>query len=372
MATAEMVDWELADATAARLVRPGPVVTAGEAAAAVAELRRDAEIAQRHVGEFAELDASAGGSPALIVDRHRWVSANLTSFRMLSEPLADRIAERMAERGVRTTRVPGANPLGMIGPRVTALELGSLLAYLSHRVLGQYEIFAPLPDGGHGRLLLVAPNIVRIERELRLDPHDFRLWVCLHEETHRTQFTAVPWLREYLVDEIRAFMKETPTDMSEVADRLRAAATAALAGPRRRGEAPLGTSLIELVQTPGQRKRLDRLVAVMSLLEGHADYVMDGVGPRVVPSVSAIRREFDRRRQQGAGRLDAALRRVLGLDAKLRQYRDGERFVRYVVQRCGMAGFNQIWSGPDTLPARSEIHDPAAWLQRVMGDSVPE
>jgi coenzyme F420 biosynthesis associated uncharacterized protein len=249
-----------------------------------------------------------------------------------------------------------------------------LLSFLSSRVLGQYETFAPvsrdLPGGanGGGRLLLVAPNIVHVERELDVAPHDFRLWVCLHEETHRTQFTAVPWLRDHLEGEIQSFLQETDVDPMTVLERIRQAAQS-LAGGRPESEAgdagDGGRSLVELVQTPVQREILARLTAVMSLLEGHADYVMDGVGPAVVPSVAEIREKFQQRRARGASRLDQALRKLLGLDAKLRQYRDGERFVRTVVDEVGMDGFNRVWTSPNTLPTKAEIAKPADWIARV-------
>jgi coenzyme F420 biosynthesis associated uncharacterized protein len=260
-----------------------------------------------------------------------------------------------------------------------------LLSFLSSRVLGQYETFAPpspsLPTApapvAGGRLLLVAPNIVHVERELDVQPHDFRLWVCLHEETHRTQFTAVPWLRDHLESEIQAFLAEADVEPATLVERLRQAAQAV--SPRgqdgsrdggREGsgegeEAEGPRSLVELVQTPRQREILDRLMAVMSLLEGHADYVMDGVGPAVVPTVVEIREKFTRRRQTGAGRLDRALRRLLGMDAKLRQYREGERFVRTVVDESGMAGFNKVWTSPNTLPSKAEIRRPEQWAARV-------
>jgi coenzyme F420 biosynthesis associated uncharacterized protein len=238
-------------------------------------------------------------------------------------------------------------------------------------VLGQYETFAPasreLPAGAKGgRLLLVAPNIVHVERELDVEPHDFRLWVCLHEETHRTQFTAVPWLRDHLEGEIQSFLGETEVDPMTVLERIREAAQS-LAGGRPEGEEDddSGRSLVEIVQTPAQREILGRLTAVMSLLEGHADFVMDGVGPDVVPSVAEIREKFQQRRAKGASRLDSALRKLLGLDAKLRQYRDGERFVRAVVDQVGMDGFNRVWTSPNTLPTKTEIAKPADWVARV-------
>lgn len=360
-----MVDWNLAVATATRLVRPGPEVTRDEARAVVAELRRHAKAAEEHVRSYVRMlpeDAPVADTPVLVVDRAGWVKANVAGFRQLLGPLLDKMQER---RGGS----PGA-VLGAVGGKVTGVELGMLLSFLSSRVLGQYETFAPasreLPgSAGGGRLLLVAPNIVHVERELEVDPHDFRLWVCLHEETHRTQFTAVPWLRDHLEGEIQSFLGATEMDPMNVLERLREAAQAFSGGRPEGEEDGSGRSLVELVQTPEQREVLGRLTAVMSLLEGHADYVMDGVGPAVVPSVAEIREKFQKRRASGAGRLDAALRKLLGLDAKLRQYRDGERFVRAVVGQVGMEGFNRVWTSPNTLPTKAEIARPADWVQRV-------
>ncbi|MEU2393338.1 zinc-dependent metalloprotease [Streptomyces sp. NPDC007369] len=364
---AEMVDWNLAVATAVRLVRPGPEVSRDEARAVVAELRRHARTSERHVRTFTRMvpdGADVPDTPVLVVDRPGWVRANVAGFRELLGPLLGKMQDRRAG-------TPGGAVLGAVGGKVTGVELGMLLSFLASRVLGQYETFAPvgrdLPGvrAGGGRLLLVAPNIVHVERELEVHPHDFRLWVCLHEETHRTQFTAVPWLRDHLQGEIQTFLGATEMEPAAILERLREAAQS-FAGARpdaERGDE--GRSLVELVQTPEQREVLGRLTAVMSLLEGHADFVMDGVGPEVVPSVGEIREKFQQRRATGAGRLDAALRKLLGLDAKLRQYRDGERFVRAVVEQVGMDGFNRVWTSPNTLPTKAEIARPADWVARV-------
>ncbi|WP_431959299.1 zinc-dependent metalloprotease [Actinacidiphila sp. bgisy160] len=380
---AEMVDWNLAVATATRFVRPGPDVSRDEARAVVAELRRHAKESEAHVRAFTRMfgdreDPAETGTPVLIVDRPGWIKANVAGFREVLKPLLDKMQARKPGG-------PGGAVLGTVGGKVTGVEVGMLLSFLASRVLGQYETFAPAsrdmpagpaaPGPGEprtGRLLLVAPNIVHVERELDVDPHDFRLWVCLHEETHRTQFTAVPWLRDHIEQEIQAFLGETEIDPSALIERLREAFQSFSTGSRPDVEEASvdadgdeGRSLIDLVQTPNQREILGRLTAVMSLLEGHADYVMDGVGPDVVPSVAEIREKFQRRRQSGAGRLDMALRKLLGLDAKLRQYRDGERFVRTVVDEAGMEGFNRIWTSPNTLPTKQEIAKPADWVARV-------
>ncbi len=363
-----MVDWNLAVATATRLVRPGPDISREEARAVVAELRRHAKASEEHVRLFTRMipeGTEPEDTPVLVVDRPGWIKANVAGFRELLQPL-------LAKMESRRSGGPGGAVLGAVGGKVTGVELGMLLSFLASRVLGQYETFAPatreLPASanGGGRLLLVAPNIVHVERELDVDPHDFRLWVALHEETHRTQFTGVPWLRDHLQGEIQTFLDETDVDPTTFLERLREAAQS-LAGGRPEGEQGESDSrsLVDIVQTPAQREVLGRLTAVMSLLEGHADYVMDGVGPDVVGSVSEIREKFQQRRAQGAGRLDQALRKLLGLDAKLRQYKDGEKFVRSVVDEVGMDGFNRVWTSPNTLPTKAEIAKPADWVARV-------
>ena len=367
-----MVDWNLAVATATRFVRPGPDVSREEARAVVAELRRHAKASELHVRGFTRMIPDGHepkDTPVLVVDRAGWIQANVAGFRELLKPLLDKMQERRSGSA-------GGAMLGVVGGKVTGVELGMLLSFLASRVLGQYETFAPAsrelpagdpsdPGSGGGRLLLVAPNIVHVERELEVDPHDFRLWVCLHEETHRTQFTGVPWLRDHLEGEIQSFLGETEVDPMTVLERFREAAQS-LSGARPEGEEDeSGRSIVELVQTPAQREILSRLTAVMSLLEGHADFVMDGVGPDVVPSVAEIREKFQQRRARGASRLDQALRKLLGLDAKLRQYRDGERFVRSVVEEVGMDGFNRVWTSPNTLPTKAEIAKPADWVARV-------
>ncbi|MEV7893254.1 zinc-dependent metalloprotease [Streptomyces cyaneofuscatus] len=366
---AEMVDWNLAVATATRLVRPGPEISREEARAVVAELRRQAKASEEHVRAFTRMipeGTEPEDTPVLVVDRAGWIRANVAGFRELLRPL-------LAKMEARRSGGPGGAVLGAVGGKVTGVELGMLLSFLASRILGQYETFAPatreLPgsaDGG-GRLLLVAPNIVHVERELDVDPHDFRLWVALHEETHRTQFTGVPWLRDHLQGEIQSFLDETDVDPMTFLERLREAAQSLSGAGRPEGERgdDSGRSLVDVVQTPAQREVLGRLTAVMSLLEGHADFVMDGVGPEVVGSVAEIREKFQKRRAQGAGRLDQALRKLLGLDAKLRQYKDGEKFVRSVVEEVGMDGFNRVWTSPNTLPTKAEIAKPAEWVARV-------
>lgn len=351
-----LVDWDLAVATAARLVRPGPQVSREQAREVVDQLRTFAGASTGHVVAVTGLQVPPGGG-VLVVDRVGWAKANVRSFRTM---LAPPVAAAQARRG----RTPGP-VVAAFGRRVTGVEVGSLLAFLASRVLGQYDAFgepdAAAPDAG--RLMLVAPNILHVGQEMGVDPGDFRLWVCLHEETHRVQFAANPWLAPHVLASTRSLVEDLLGEPGAVADRL-ASAVRQLPDLLRGEGTP--TSLIELVQTPEQRRRLAGLTAVMSLLEGHADVVMDDVGPRVVPSVEEIRTRFTRRRS-GRGAVDQLLRRLLGLDAKMRQYADGATFVRGVVAKVGMDGFNAVWTSADTLPEPAEIADPGAWVRRVHG-----
>jgi coenzyme F420 biosynthesis associated uncharacterized protein len=351
MTAAEMIDWDLAISVGSRLAGSGPEVSRDEAEAVVAELRDGAQRSTGLVRDFTGLVAAdhetGATAPLLVVDRPGWIRANAESFDVLLTPFVDKVTDKKGQ------------PSGIgkaVGSRVTGAEIGAVLGFLGSKVLGQFD---PFHDPS-GRLLLVAPNIVHVEREMQADPHDFRLWVCLHEETHRVQFTAVPWMRDHLAGQVDR-LSETVEPAKLLDDGLKRLSEVIKGGQNgaQRG------SLIELLGTPEQRAIMDELTGVMSLLEGHADVVMDGVGPGVIPTVAEIRKKFTRRRQ-GVGVLDKLLRRALGLDAKMAQYRDGAVFVRHVVDKVGMEEFNAVWSGPESLPSKAEISDPDAWVARVL------
>jgi coenzyme F420 biosynthesis associated uncharacterized protein len=348
-AMAQFVDWDLAAATAAALGKSGPTVSYEEAAEAVGDLRGLADEAVAHVSAFTGLRPQATAPPVRVVDRRDWASTNIDGLRQVINPLAERLSGGKTPGPVATA----------IGSRFTGVQAGTVLAYLSGKVLGQYEVFSADP----GQLLLVAPNIVEAERKLSAVPRDFRLWVCLHEVTHRVQFTAVPWMRGHFLGEVGAFVDASQLDQDQMFERVRRGVTAladAVRDPNSR------MSVLDLVQTPGQRAVLDRLTALMTVLEGHAEFVMDGVGPAVVPSVDDIRSKFNRRRET-ANPLERVLRKLLGVEVKLRQYAEGRKFVHAVVERVGMEGFNKIWQSPLTMPRLAELSDPDAWVNRVHG-----
>ena len=341
-ALAGAVDWELAARTGVVLVRPGPQVSRWSAEGVVDEL---AAAAVRAEGPVREVTGLSDGRPvpeARIVDRGGWIRAAADSMSNLTGD---------ADSGQ-----------GFLGGRPAGLQAGAMLAFLSSAILGQYDPFT----GDHGTLLLVAPNIVAVERALGVSPTDFRQWVCLHEVTHRVQFSSAPWIADYMRETVAILGAVDEDSITDLIARLTTAVRSRGSGrpvaPEDRGV--LG--LLRATQAPPQRDALDRLLMLGTLLEGHADHVMDAVGPAVVPSVEAIRSAFDRRRATRSNPMQRLIRSLLGIDAKMAQYVRGKAFVDAVVADVGMAAFNTIWTGPDTLPRTTEIDDPRAWIDQVL------
>lgn len=353
------VDWQSAAAVAGRLSRPGPTASRQELVDLVAGLRDAADRAVGHAARITELRRADGTDPAErpvsvvhVVDRPSWARANT----QLLEALTAGVPVPLPAAGSAAVRYAGA------------AQIGGVLALLSGRVLGQFDPFTVTP-GRPGRLLVVAPNVLQVERALEVDPDDFRLWVALHEQTHALQFAAAPWLADHLRERARVLLHDLGSEQGGTwrpatpeLGRIVSTVVKALRDPEG------STGMLDLL-TVEQRRVFEEVGAVMALLEGHADVAMDAVGPSVVPSVRDIRSRFEARRDANAraGGADRVLRRLLGLDAKLVQYRDGAAFVKAVRRAVKTEGLNAVWADPSHLPTPREIADPRAWVRRVHG-----
>jgi coenzyme F420 biosynthesis associated uncharacterized protein len=356
------VDWDVAARIAGQLASPGPTAGRDELVDLVSSLRAAAEVAAAHAARITELVPADGADPASgavslvqVVDRAGWALANVRTMAVLTEKLE------------RPRTPPAVRFAG-------GAQVGGVLALLAGKVLGQYDPFTADARAPHGRLLLVAPNVLQVERSLGVVPADFRLWIALHEQTHALQFAAAPWLAGHLHERASALVGDLgglvpgaghrEHDGPSVADVVRIASRIVTAPD----DGPQTPGILDLL-TPEQRARIDEVSAVMSLLEGHADVAMDAVGPSVVPSVAHIRARFEARRDAAAGSrgFERVLRRMLGLDAKLAQYREGAAFVREVRTAVGVSGLNVVWTAPEHLPTAREIADPRAWVRRVHG-----
>lgn len=339
------VDWDFAATVGSKLVRPAPPVTEYTRRQAVDQLATSAREAEGPVRDVTGLNEGAAVTEARIVDRAEWVRAATESMRVM------------------TGGGQGEPSGGLITRRVTGAQTGAVLAFVSSGILGQYDPFAV----NGGELLLVYPNVIAVERQLRVSPTDFRLWVCLHEVTHRVQFRANPWLADHMSAALAVVTDDKGQELTQVVGRLgelvrSKRANDAQAQPHSEGV----VGFLRAIQSEPQREALDQLLVLGTLLEGHADHVMDAVGPKVVPSVAVIRRRFNERRQRKQPPLQRILRAVMGVDAKMAQYTRGKAFVDHVVGEVGMAAFNTIWTSPETLPLPAEVDDPRRWIARVL------
>lgn len=288
-----------------------------------------------------------GDPTTLIISRVEWVERNVAVFAHLVEPARVQMERRLA--------AAGKNP--ELASNLINSEMSFVLAFLSRRVLGQYELVLPSGEPGD-TVAFVGANILQMERRHHFRPSEFRFWVALHELTHRAQFQGVDWLRDYFGSLVAALVDASRPEPG------RWQRVLAEAGERRSAGQPVldQRGLFGLFATPEQNQVVDQVQALMSLLEGHGHYVMDRVGARQLRSQGRMSRVLKARRLD---RRSAALFRLTGLEMKMEQYLKGERFVAAIERRAGWEAVRRAFDSPESLPALDEIADPERWLQRV-------
>lgn len=342
------VDWAFAENVAHRVSGHDLLSTSYHRASLDADFReataRSCDLVAAFTGLTPRIDTALGR----VVDRQEWVTLNLRSFRRILSPVTARLGPRMA-----------ASPIAGVGRRVAGAEAGVLLGFFGRRVLGQYDLLGEGTDGSEGAVYYVGPNVLGLEKRFGFRPEAFRMWIALHEVTHLVQFTGVPWMREYflgLVDESLQMLDPDPKRfaraLGHIIEELRA------------GRNPLeGGGLVTLFASEEQRELLTRIQALMSLLEGHGNYVMDRLGEEHVEGKDHMARVLKERRiARGPGR---QVQKALGIEMKMRQYATGEKFFDLVEREAGRDALAHLWSGADALPTLEEIHEPRRWLDRT-------
>jgi coenzyme F420 biosynthesis associated uncharacterized protein len=335
-----MIDWKLAERLGGFVAQepPGGTALAGDLDAFTHE-------AIERVTAYTELTPAREIPPPEAIGRREWLRTNLGSMQTIMRPIE--------------AKLPEAGPMKAIGGTLTGAEIGGLVGYLSQRVLGQYELVL-IDAASPERLLFVAPNLREAARKLDVDEADLVAWVAFHEVTHAVQFTSVPWLREHLAGLLgrlletvdvkvdpTALVKLSVDDLRELVDRVR------------------DGGLITLMAGPERMAILDEMQAVMAVVEGHAEHVMDIVGAEALDSLDELREALNRRREEKPPAL-RLLEKLMGLELKMRQYQLGKSFVDAVVEQRGIEGFNRVWEGPENLPSLHEIELPEAWISRVL------
>ncbi len=348
-----MVDWALAErvAAGALILKPAPAsYRSRDLQAQFDELTARAETL---VSAATGLHSAHGAARAKVTDRPGWAAANVRSMQRLVGPALSELARR------RGAKLGGASLV--VGRTVAGTQLGLLLAYMATRVLGQYDLLIDdeAPED-QDLVSYVGPNIVAVEEQYGFAPSQFRLWLALHEVTHRLQFTAVPWLRDHFVGQVSELLGPLSGDPAGFAEVLRRVTAEVRSGRNPTRDA----GVIGMFVTPEQRLALSRISGMMSLLEGHGDVTMNRAGAAEVPGAAHFAQVLHERRTQARG-LTRMVSKLLGLEAKMRQYAEGERFVESVEAAGGPVLLARVWEGPEWLPTLEEIHDPAAWVARA-------
>lgn len=350
------VDWGFAEKVAIRAAGREPFAESYHVDSLQPDFDRLTAMAEELVTAETGLRSLAGPARARVTDRAGWIRANLSSFQRLLRPLLEKFDDRMST--------------GMAAPITTRLagaELGMVLGWMSGRVLGQYDLLVIEEEdpGDQDLVYYVGPNVLALEKQHAFPPEEFRLWLALHEVTHRAQFTGVPWLREHFIGLVHETLQAVDPDPKRLMD-----AVNRLSQSIREGRNPLADGgLVNLIAGPEQRAVLDQVSGMMSLLEGHGDVTMDRAGEGLVPSADRFGRVLRQRRESARG-LSRMVQQLIGLEAKLSQYAQGEAFIARVERAGGDRLLARAWEEPDHLPSLIEIREPQLWIER-MGAALP-
>jgi coenzyme F420 biosynthesis associated uncharacterized protein len=354
----EPVAWDLAERVAVRVAGHEPLEDSylyRTLEPDFCELTAEAEeLVEKETG----LTSSAGPARARVTDRAGWVHANIASFQRLLRPVTDKLAAAMDQP---TTIGPVQIPVAKVGRSVAGTQVGLLLGWMSTRVLGQYDQLLIEDENPEEQDIVyyVGPNVLALEKRFAFPPREFRLWLALHEVTHRMQFTGIEWMRPYFLSLIESTLAGVEPDPRRFLEALRRATEAV-----RSGKNPLDDGgLITLLAGPEQYEAIQQIGGLMSLLEGHGDVTMDRAGADRIPSAERFSRVLRQRREQkGPMKLISTL---VGLDAKMRQYEQGEQFIETIEADKGKEFLANVWRGPEWLPDLAEIREPSRWIDRV-------
>lgn len=350
MSESKAIDWDLARTIAAKVNRNEPEIVGDERAKMNADFEEFTALAEDLVAKETGLKSLDGNARGRVADRADWVDANLASFQRLLKPMLAKMEDEMT------------GPFSAVGPKVAGAELGMLLGWMSTRVLGQYDLLVIEDENPEDQDIVyyVGSNVAALEKRFAFPERDFRLWLALHEVTHRAQFTGVPWMREHFLGLVTTTMEEADPDPQRFIDGLRRALEVKKAG----GDPLDDGGLTAVFASDKQRETLDHIGGLMSLLEGHGDTTMDRAGVGYVHDAARFGRIL-RQRRQNKSTFVSLIQRLAGLEAKMKQYAQGEYFIEAVEDHGGRELIDRVWEGPTMLPLLAEIKDPQQWIDRA-------
>jgi coenzyme F420 biosynthesis associated uncharacterized protein len=360
------VDWNRAERIAIAVAARQPGSGTGQVRSE--DFESICRVAEERVESTTGLRSLLGPADIQVVDRADWIRANLASFQALLDPILSRWLQTTSGRTSQSVA-------RSISAQVAGAEVGVMLGWMSARVLGQYDLLFGDDQAGSGSassgsaqpgtVYLVGQNMVGLEERFGFDPEQFRLWITLHELTHRAQFTGVPWMREYFMSRLHATLELASPDPARLVAALREAARDRGAARQRLRDG----GVVAMVASPEQQAVFNEIAGLMSLLEGHGDVVMDRAGADLIPSAARFSRVLHERRRR-ANPLVKLVQRLVGLEGKLNQYAAGERFIAAIEAGGGDRAVDRCWEAPENLPSLNEVRTPELWLERMGLDPV--
>lgn len=350
MAPAESpIDWRRAEQVATRISRRHGAVDVADERVDVDDLAPMIARLEDQIEATTGLRSLAGPAVVDVIDRPAWIRANIASFQHLLAPLIDQWSAKMPKSGVAAS----------VGRQLAGAELGTLLGWMSSRVLGQYDLLVGRDDVDDA-VYMVGPNLAALEKRFGFDPQEFRTWVLLHELTHRAQFTGVPWMRDHFTDLVNTSVRLANPDPRRIAEAIREA----FSDRDRARQRVRDSGVFGLIASPEQREVIQRIAGLMSLLEGHGDVTMSRAVGDLIPSAARFASVLQARRRR-SNPLSRLILRLTGIEGKLNQYAAGERFIAAIEAVGGPRAVDICWKEPANLPSLEEIRNPQHWLDRT-------
>jgi coenzyme F420 biosynthesis associated uncharacterized protein len=353
--SAGLIDWDQARGIAINMNR-GQTLTAPERERLDDYYRELGDRCIPLVRDFTGVNLPKAPDQTFAFDRIDWINANLEAFKVMFAPIEALNSETAGSSFA-------ARLWGGINRNVISAEVGLMLGYLARRVLGQYDLALlgrePVTTG---KLYYVEPNIAMVERALHLPKDEFRMWLALHEVTHAFEFEGHDWVRPHFNSLLERYFEHFKADVEQLRQGWRGMkAIVDRARSKDRGDA----SWIEAMMVPEQRAIFNEMQALMCIVEGYSNYVMNGVGKQLLPSYESIAAKFEQRKRE-RGFAEQLFARLTGLDMKMAQYRLGEEFIDRIASEHGKAAVDRIWASADNMPTMDEIRHPERWMVRVL------
>ncbi len=368
--TSSFVDWDLAEQVAIRIADRAPFSGAHHLDGLTAEFDVHTARAEDLVAATTGLRSLSGNARARVVGRDDWIRANVASMQRLLRPLFERLEDPDGDSD-RNSAGDGPGAASALTARMGGMELGVVLGWMSTRVLGQYDLLVVEDEAAEDQDIVyyVGPNLVALERRYAFPRHDFRLWLALHEVTHRAQFTGVPWMRSHYLGLVQSLLDGAQPESFDLVASLKGLAekqSAKRSAKGRAGQAgeAAGSGVLGAISSPEQQLALDRIAGLMSLLEGHGDVTMGRAGEGIVQGADRMAGVMADRRRNASG-VTRLFQKLVGLEAKLAQYAQGEAFIGAVEAHGGTALLDRVWEDPSHLPDLGEIREPDRWIERL-------